>query len=150
MRTKLYNRRDDYHFHIVNLPFMYQHSLRQHHCFSLFVFFLINDQSFDLRPLITSIVCFKLISYHNWINISPALCNGWKITLHCTMVIGLPNNSYKHITIPCGFAPGFVNHKKGTLDSQQQVVKFFSCLPMVGGSLRVLRLLPLLKLVAMI
>jgi hypothetical protein len=39
---------------------------------------------------------------------------------------------------------------KGALDSQPQVIKFTSCLPMVGGSLRVLRLLPPLKLVAMI
>ena len=31
-----------------------------------------------------------------------------------------------------------------------QVIKFTSCLPMVGGSLRVLRLHPPLKLVAMI
>jgi hypothetical protein len=49
-----------------------------------------------------------------------------------------------------GFAPGFVNYKKGALDSQSQVIKFTSCLPIVGGSLRVLRLLPSLKLVAMI
>ena len=49
-----------------------------------------------------------------------------------------------------GFAPSFVNYKKGALDSQPQVIKFISCLPMVGGSLRVLRLLPPLKLVAMI
>jgi hypothetical protein len=49
-----------------------------------------------------------------------------------------------------GFAPGFANYKKGTLDSQPQVIKFTSCLPMVGGSLRVFRLLPSLKLVAMI
>ena len=46
-----------------------------------------------------------------------------------------------------GFAPGFVNYKKGSLDSQRQVIKFTSFLPMVGGSLR---LLPSLKLVAMI
>ena len=46
--------------------------------------------------------------------------------------------------------PGFVNYKKGALDSQPQVIKLTSCLPMVGGSLRVLRLLPPLKLVAMI
>jgi hypothetical protein len=46
--------------------------------------------------------------------------------------------------------PGFVNYKKGALDSQPQVIKFTSCLPRVGGSLRVLRLLPPLKLVAMI
>jgi len=49
-----------------------------------------------------------------------------------------------------GFAPGFVNYKKDALDSQPQVIKFTSCLPMVGGSLRVLRLPPPLKLVAMI
>ena len=48
-----------------------------------------------------------------------------------------------------GFAPGFVNYKKGALDSQPQVIKLTSCLSMVGGSPRVLRLLPPLKLVAM-
>jgi hypothetical protein len=41
-----------------------------------------------------------------------------------------------------GFALGFVNYKKGALDSPLKVIKFTSCLPMVGGSLRVLRLLP--------
>jgi hypothetical protein len=49
-----------------------------------------------------------------------------------------------------GFVPGFANYKKGALDSQPQGIKFTSCLPMVGGSLRVLRLLPPLTLVAMI
>ena len=49
-----------------------------------------------------------------------------------------------------GFAPGFVNYKKGALDSQPQVIEFISCLPMVGGSLRVLLLLPPINLVAMI
>jgi hypothetical protein len=51
-----------------------------------------------------------------------------------------------------GFALGFgfVYYKKGALDSQSQVIMFTSCLPTVGGSLRVLRLLPPLKLVAMI
>jgi hypothetical protein len=48
-----------------------------------------------------------------------------------------------------GFAPGFVNYKKGALDSQPQVIKFTSSLPMVGGSFQILRLLPPL-LVAMI
>jgi hypothetical protein len=37
----------------------------------------------------------------------------------------------------------------GALDSQPQVIKFTSCLPMVSGSPRVFRLLPPLKLVAM-
>jgi hypothetical protein len=41
------------------------------------------------------------------------------------------------------------SYKKGALDWQPQVIKFTNCLPMVGGSLRVLRLLPPLKLVAM-
>ena len=40
--------------------------------------------------------------------------------------------------------------KTGARDSQPQVIKLTSCLPMVGGSLQVLRLLPPLKLVAMI
>ena len=30
-------------------------------------------------------------------------------------VVGLPNNSCKHITNMAGFAPGFVNYKKGCL-----------------------------------
>jgi hypothetical protein len=29
-----------------------------------------------------------------------------------------------------GFASGFVNYKKGALDSQPQVIKFTSCLPL--------------------
>jgi hypothetical protein len=49
-----------------------------------------------------------------------------------------------------GFAPSFVNYKKGALDSQPQVIKITSCLPRVGGSLQVLRLPPPLKLIAMI
>ena len=32
-----------------------------------------------------------------------------------------------------GFALGFVNYKKGALDSQPLVIKFTSCLPMVPG-----------------
>ena len=49
-----------------------------------------------------------------------------------------------------GFAPGFVSYKNGAFESQPQVIKLTYCLSMIGGSLRVLRLLPLLKLVAMI
>ena len=43
-----------------------------------------------------------------------------------------------------GFVPGWC------IRLAAQVIKFTSCLPMVGGSLRVLRLPPPLKLVAMI
>ena len=32
-----------------------------------------------------------------------------------------------------GFAPGFVNYKKGALDSQPHAIKLTSCLPMVGA-----------------
>jgi hypothetical protein len=49
-----------------------------------------------------------------------------------------------------GFAPSFVNYKKGAFDSQPQVIKFTSCLPRIRGSPRVLRLPPPLILVAMI
>ena len=48
------------------------------------------------------------------------------------------------------FAPGFLNYKKGALDSQPQVIKFTSCLPMVSGSLWVFQLLSPLKVGAMI
>ena len=56
--------------------------------------------------------------------------------------------AYMGMPVRRGFAPGFVNYKKGVLDSQ--VIKFTSYLPMFGGSLQVLLLLPSLKLVAMI
>ena len=46
--------------------------------------------------------------------------------------------------------PGFVNYKKGALNDTVASDKFTSCLPMVGGSLWVFRLLPRLKLVEMI
>ena len=46
-----------------------------------------------------------------------------------------------------GSRPALQITKKDALDSQPQVIKFTSCLLMVGGSLRVL---PPLKLVAMI
>ncbi len=67
-----------------------------------------------------------------------------------SQVVGLPNNSYKPITNTSWVRARFVNYKKGALDSQPEVIKFPSSLPMVGGSLRVLRLLPPLKLVVMI
>ena len=47
-----------------------------------------------------------------------------------------------------GFAPGFVIYKKGALAAASD--KVYQLLSMVGGSLRVLRLLPPLTLVAMI
>jgi hypothetical protein len=44
----------------------------------------------------------------------------------------------------------FVNYQKAALDSQPQMLKLTNCLPMVGGSLRVLQLLAHLRRVAMI
>ena len=67
-----------------------------------------------------------------------------------SQVVGLPNNSYKPITNTVWVSARLCKLKKGALDSQLQVIKFTSCLPMVGGSLRVLWLLPPLKQVAMI
>ena len=58
-----------------------------------------------------------------------------------------------YLTIRTSLSPirrGFVNYRKGALDSHPQVKKLTSCFPMVGGSLRIVRLLPPLKLVAMI
>jgi hypothetical protein len=49
-----------------------------------------------------------------------------------------------------GSLPALYITKKGAPDSQPQVMKFSSCLPMVGGYLWVLRLPPPLKLVAMV
>jgi hypothetical protein len=49
-----------------------------------------------------------------------------------------------------GFQRRRLKCEKLTDDSQPQVIKLTSCLPMVGGSLRVLQLLPTLKLVTMI
>ena len=60
-------------------------------------------------------------------------------------------NSYKPITNTTWVRARLCKLQKSALDSQPQVIKFTSCLPMIGGSLRVLRLLPSpLKLVAMI
>ena len=52
-----------------------------------------------------------------------------------------------------GCAPGFVNYKKGALNSQPQVISLpvlGSCLPMVGGSLQLLPPLKLLDTVLVI
>ena len=49
-------------------------------------------------------------------------------------MVGLPSNSYKPITNTMCVRARLVNFKKGAFDSQPQVIKFTSCLPMVGGS----------------
>jgi hypothetical protein len=67
-----------------------------------------------------------------------------------SLVVGLPSNSYKPITNTVWVHTRLCKlQKKCALDSQPQVIMFTSCLPMVSGSLRVLRLLPPLKLVTM-
>ena len=69
----------------------------------------------------------------------------------------LPNTSYKPITNTawvrarfCKLQKGLQVIKKSALDSKSQVIKFTSCFLVVGGSHRVFRLLPPLKLVAKI
>ena len=69
------------------------------------------------------------------------------------MVVGLPNNSYKGNLAYHEYGVGsrrLCKLQKRYTRLIAQVIKFTSCLPMVGGSLRVLRLLPPLQLVAMI
>jgi len=60
------------------------------------------------------------------------------------------NKSYKPITNTAWVSARLCKLQKGALDSQPQVIKFTSCSPMVGGSLRMLLLLLSLNLVAMI
>ena len=65
-------------------------------------------------------------------------------------VVELPNNSYKPITNTVWARAQLYKLQKGALDTQPQVIQFTSCLPLVGGLLCVLRLLPPLKLVVII
>ena len=57
-------------------------------------------------------------------------------------VVALPSNSYKPITNTVWVRARLCKLKKGALNSQPRVIKFTSCLLMVCGSLRALRLLP--------
>jgi hypothetical protein len=84
------------------------------------------------------------LNFHSFYNFSIILWNYSDILLSFDFYFIIALYSF------CANAPGCVNYKKGALDSQPQVIKFTICLPMVCGSLRVLRLLPPLKLVAMI
>ena len=53
-----------------------------------------------------------------------------------SQVVGLPNNAYKPITNTAQVrARLWKLQKKGSLDSQSQVIKFTSCLLVVSGSL---------------
>ena len=65
-------------------------------------------------------------------------------------VVGLPNNSYKPITNTVWVRARLCKLQKGCTRFAAASDKVTSCIPMVGGSLRILRLLPPLKLVAMI
>ena len=52
-----------------------------------------------------------------------------------SQVVGLHKNSYKPITNTPWVRARLCKLKKGAFDSQPQVIKLTSCLPMVGGSL---------------
>ena len=109
----------------------------------------VNHFKFDTSKIIETIIEWTMISnclfgadFANGINrICPLLINMKKICLRHTL---LPYVSNKYGARLCKLP------KKGALDSQLQVIKFTSCLPMVGDSLRVLWLPPPLKLVAVI
>ena len=73
----------------------------------------------------------------------------------CTRLAAASDNVYQRLAQGRWFSPGTpasstTKAKKGALDSQPQVITFTSRLSRVGGSLRVLRLPPPLKLVAII
>jgi len=120
-----------------------------------FVFHRIGLTKFFIKihnlPVVTTTLIKMQQSYHVCYNITifatilPLSLQPYHIcySLITLAVVGLPNNSYKPIT-----NTAWVRTRLCKL--QLQVMKFTSCLPMVGGSLRVLRLLPPLKLVAMI
>ena len=65
-----------------------------------------------------------------------------------SQVVRLPNNSYKPITNTAWFRARLCKLQKRVHSTRSR--KFTSCLPMVGGSLRVFRQFPPPKLVAMI
>ena len=68
-----------------------------------------------------------------------------------SQVVGSPNDSYKHITNTAWVRTRLCKLQKGCTRLTATSDKVYtSCLPMVGGSLRVLGLLPPLKLIAMI
>ena len=67
-----------------------------------------------------------------------------------SQVVGLPNNSYKPITNTAWVRIRLCKLQKRCTRLAATCDNITSCLPMVGGSLRILRLLPPRKLVSMI
>ena len=106
-------------------------------------FLIISSQNIRWKKLtvVNILFCCKNYMHSN---------NGEGLCGSVSQVVGLPKTHTSLSSIRREFAPGFGNYKKGALDSPPQVIKFISCLPIVGGFLRVLRLLPPLKLLAMI
>ena len=74
----------------------------------------------------------------------PPESNGRPLSTYCAK----PEHYYYQYGV--GSRSALLITTKGALDSQPQVIKFTGWLPMVGGSLRVLRLFPPLQLVALI
>ena len=118
---------------------------------------------FDIRILITPLVSLNL-SYGPFKQIQ--MCRSFSLLAYIygvvgdqiikgpggsmSQVVGLPNNSYKPITYVAWVRTLRCKLQKGCTRLRPQVIKFTSCLPIVGGYLVVLRLLPPLKLVSMI
>ena len=95
-----------------------------------------STENFNFKNFVLKACIFFVLEGPGWLN---ELGSWIYLTTHTSL------SPIRH-----GFTHGFVNYKKGALDSQTQMIKFTSYLPMVGGSLRILRLLPPLKLVVMI
>ena len=106
---------------------------------SVFLFFKSNLGTVLTVWYILFFILFPLCRYYSWQNGVAQWVRSLDLTAHTSLS-----------PIRREFTPSFVNYKKSALDSKPQVIKFTSCLPRVGGSLRVLRLPPPLKLVAMI
>ena len=106
---------------------------------SVFLFFKSNLGTVLTVWYILFFILFPLCRYYSWQSGVAQWVRSLDLTAHTSLS-----------PIRREFTPSFVNYKKTALDSKPQVIKFTSCLPRVGGSLRVLRLPPPLKLVAMI
>ena len=116
--------------------------------------FLCKPCSFILPPITSghgqNELCYQLLTtchaFFSIRNHQTNLYNGLGGSMG--QVVGLPNNSYKPITNTAWVHTRLCKLQKRVHATHSR--KFTSCLPMVGGSLWVLLLLPPQKLVAMI
>ena len=92
---------------------------------------------------------FVLLSFFFW----PLCCLSFYLRILITPLVSLPSSYYILIKVLFCIITFVVMYLVMWREPQtmgKKLIKFTSSLPMVGGSLRVLRFLPPLKLVAMI